>query len=162
VVDEVPADLELAPLRGKPLPLRAYLTTFHLVVAVLDPYTLESAVLLPTVSRIFHVYGEADCRVAVAVTCSVPEAHEFLGPYEDEFLCFADPDRAIVTGLGLDRLPALVHIRQDLSVAGAAEGWDPGAWRAVTDRLSKAMSWSRPVIPDIGDPAPFRGTPATG
>jgi hypothetical protein len=161
-MDQVSGELEVAPLGGQTRPLRAWLTTFHLVTAVLDPYTSESAWLLPTVVRIFRVYAEADCRVAITVTCSAEEAREFLGPYAEEFLVFADPDRTLVKGFGLDELPALVHIRQDLSVAGAAEGWDPGAWRAVTDRLSKAMSWSRPVIPDVGDPAPFRGTPATG
>jgi hypothetical protein len=159
-MDEVSGELELAPLQGQARPLRAWLTTFHLVTAVLDPYTSESAWLLPTVARIFHVYADADCRMAITVTCSAPEAREFLGPIAEEFLTFADPDRKLVAGFGLTRLPALVHIRQDLSIAGLAEGWQPGEWRDVTDRLSKAMSWSRPVIPDVGDSAPFVGTPA--
>jgi hypothetical protein len=162
VVTEAPADLELAPLQGKPLPLRAWLTTFHLVTAVLDPYTHESAWLLPTVGRIFRVYDQADCRVAITVTCPPDEAVQFLGPYAKEFLTFADPDRALPKALELDALPALVHVRQDLSVAGCAEGWEPGAWREVTDRLSQAMAWSRPVIPAATDPAPYAGTPAAG
>lgn len=159
---EAPADLELAPLNGAAKPLRAWLTTFHLVAAVLDPFTSESAWLLPTVSRIFRVYDQADCRVGIVVTCSPDEARQFLGPYAREFLTFADPDRAVVKGLGLGRLPALVHIRQDLSIAGAAEGWDPDEWRALTDNLSKAMSWTRPMIPTETDPAPYAGTPALG
>lgn len=162
MVTEAPADLELAPLNGTARPLRAWLTTFHLVAAVLDPYTAESAWLLPTVSRIFRVYDQADCRVGIIVTCSPEEAAQFLGPYAKEFLTFADPDRKVVDGLGLERLPALVHIRQDLSVANAAEGWNPDEWRALTDNLSKAMSWSRPVIPGVGDPAPYAGSPAKG
>ena len=83
VVTEAPADLELAPLGAKPLPLRGWLTTFHLVAAVLDPYTAESAWLLPTVARIFRVYDQADCRVAITVTCSESEARQFLGPYAE-------------------------------------------------------------------------------
>lgn len=162
MVTEAPADLELAPLNGTARPLRAWLTTFHLVTAVLDPYTAESAWLLPTVSRIFRVYDEADCRVGLIVTCSPDEAAQFLGPYAKEFLTFADPDRAVVGALGLERLPALVHIRQDLSVANAAEGWNPDEWRTLTDDLSKAMSWTRPVIPGVGDPAPYAGSPAKG
>ena len=161
-MDEVSGELEVAPLQGQARPLRAWLTTFHVVTAVLDPYTAESAALLPTVKRIFQVYEDADCRVAITVTCSAPEAREFLGPYADEFLTFADPQRKLVAGFGLERLPALVHIRQDLSMAGCAEGWDPGAWRDVTDRLSKAMSWSRPIIPEVGDPVAFAGTPSAG
>jgi hypothetical protein len=162
MVTEAPADLELTLLSGKTMPLRALLTTFHLVAGVLDPFTSESAWLLPTVSRIFRVYDEADCRVAIVVTCSPEEAQQFLGPYAKEFLTFADPDRTFVSTLGLEHLPAVVHIRQDLSIAGAAEGWRPDEWRAVTHNLSSAMSWTRPVIPSETDPAPYAGTPAAG
>jgi hypothetical protein len=162
MVTEAPADLELAPLNGTARPLRAWLTTFHLVAAVLDPYTAESAWLLPTVSRIFRVYDQADCRVGIIVTCSPEEATQFLGPYAKEFLTFADPERKVVDGLGLERLPALVHVRQDLSIANAAEGWNPDEWRALTHNLSMAMSWTRPVIPAVGDPAAYAGSPAKG
>ena len=162
MVTEASADLELAPLNGTARPLPAWVTTFHLVAAVLDPYTSESAWLLPTVARIFRVYDQADCRVALIVTCSAEEATQFLGPYAKEFLTFADPDRAVVKTLDLSHLPALVHIRQDLSVAGIAEGWNPAAWRDLTDNLSHAMSWTRPVIPTETDPTPYPGTPALG
>jgi hypothetical protein len=162
VIEVVSAELELPTLVGSPKPLRAWLTTFHLVTAVLDPYTPESAWLLPTVARIFRVYDDADCRVAITVTCSAEEARQFLGPYADEFLTFVDPDRTLVAGFGLTVLPALVHVRQDLTVAGVAEGWDPPSWRQVTDALSKAMSWTRPVIPAPTDPRPYAGTPAAG
>jgi hypothetical protein len=160
VVTEASADLELAPLGGIARPLRAWLTTFHLVAAVLDPFTAESAWLLPTVSRIFRVYDQADCRVGIIVTCTAEEATQFLGPYAQEFLTFADPDRAAVKAFGLERLPALVHVRQDLSIAAAAQGWAPDEWRALTDNLSRAMSWSRPMIPAPTDPVPYAGTPA--
>lgn len=162
MVTEAPADLELAPLNGSPHPLRAWLTTFHLVAAVLDPYTAESAWLLPTVARIFRVYDEADCRVAIIVTCSPEEARQFLGPYAQEFLVFPDPDRAAAKAFGLERLPALVHVRQDLSIANVAQGWNPKEWRGLTDDLSLAMSWSRPTVPGPRDPGPYPGTPALG
>lgn len=162
MVTDAPADLPLTPINGGTHTLQQWLTTFHLVAGVLDPFTAESAWLLPTLTRIFRVYDQADCRVAIIVTCTPEEARQFLGPYAKEFLTFADPDRVAVKGLGLDKLPALVHIRQDLSIAGAAEGWDPAAWRQITDRLSRAMSWSGPTIPGPGDPAPFAGTPALG
>jgi hypothetical protein len=162
VVTEAPADLELAPLDGQAHPLRAWLTTFHLVTAVLDPYTAESAWLLPTVARIFRNYDDADCRVAIAVTCTAAEAEQFLGPYAKEFLTFSDPERATVKAFGLERLPALVHVRQDLSIANVAQGWNPEEWRALTDNLSLAMGWTRPVVPALHDPAPYAGTPAQG
>lgn len=162
VTDAAPAELELDPLTGESHSLREWLTTFHLVTVVLDPYTAESAWLLPTIGRILRVYDDADCRVAITVTCDDLGARQFLGPYAKEFLTFADPDRAVVKAFGLERLPALVHVRQDLSIAGAAEGWDPDAWRTVTDALSRAMSWTRPVLPGPRDPAPYAGTPAQG
>lgn len=160
MIEEVPAELELVPLKGKARPARAWVTTFHLVTAILDPYTPESAWLLPTVARIFRVYDQADCRVAITVTCSAEEAAQFLGPYAEEFLVFVDPDRALVKELGVELLPALVHVRQDLTVANSAEGWQPDEWRKVTDYLSMAMSWSAPLVPAPSDPVGYPGTPA--
>lgn len=162
MVTDAPADLSLAPLSGQARALSQWLTTFHLVMVVLDPFTPESAWLLPTVARILRVYDDADCRVGLLVTCAPEEARQFLGPYALEFLTFVDDDRSVVKGLGLERLPALVHVRQDLSVAASAEGWQPAEWRAVTDQLSLAMGWTRPVIPGLRDPAPYEGTPASG
>lgn len=162
MVTEAPSDLTLTELGGRNHTLLEWLTTFHLVVAALDPYTSESGWLLPTVARILRTYDDADCRVALLVTCAAEEAQQFLGPYAKEFLTFADPDRSVVKGLELERLPALVHIRQDLSIAGAAEGWIPAEWRHVTENLSLAMSWSRPTIPGPRDPGAYEGTPALG
>ena len=160
MVTEAPSDLTLTTLQGQSHTLPEWLTTFHLVVVVLDPFTSESAWLLPSVTRILRTYDQADCRVAVLATCTAEEAQQFLGPYAKEFLTFADPDRSFVKGLGFERLPAIVHIRQDLSIAGSAEGWIPQEWRAVTDYLSRAMSWTRPTIPGPRDPAAYEGSPA--
>jgi len=163
VTDAAPAELELKPLTDdEPHTLEQWLTTFHLVTVVLDPFTAQSAWLLPTIGRILRVYDDADCRVAITVTCDEVGAQQFLGPYAREFLTFVDPDRAAVKALGLSTLPAIVHIRQDLSIAGASEGWDPEGWREVTERLSQAMSWTAPSIPGPRDPAPYAGTPALG
>jgi hypothetical protein len=163
VTEAAPGDLSLKPLSSdEPRTLREWLTTFHLVTVVLDPFTAESAWLLPTVGRILRVYDESDCRVSLTLTCDEVGARQFLGPYAKEFLTFADPDRTVVQAFGLSMLPALVHVRQDLSIAGAAEGWDPDAWREVTENLSQALAWARPAIPGLRDPAPYPGTPALG
>lgn len=160
MVTDAPADLSLTTINGNATTLQQWLTTFHMVAVVLDPYTHESAWLLPTVARTLRVYSGADCRVALVVAGSADEARQFLGPYAEEFLTFADPERLVVKGLDLTKLPALVHIRQDLSVAGSAEGWQPGEWSEVTDALSTSMQWSRPVLPGPHDPAPFAGSAA--
>jgi hypothetical protein len=72
----------------------------------------------------------------------------------------ADPDREIVKAFGIEQIPAFLHFRQDLALVTSAEGWDPPAWREVTDGLSKRMAWSKPLIPALGDPAPYEGSPA--
>lgn len=156
------ADIALKPLGHPSHSLREWLTTFHLVVVVLDPYTHESAWLLDTAGRVLTNFDQADCRVGLVLTCQEDEARTFAGPWAQSLLCFADPDRNLVKGLALERLPALVHIAQDLTVVGCAEGWDPVEWRAVVTRLGEIMSWQEPLVPEVGDPAPFVGSPALG
>jgi hypothetical protein len=162
VATDPPGDLRLTPLGGEPRALDAWLTTFHLAAVVLDPYTYESAWLLETAGRILEGFRGADCRIAFVVTVGPDGAREFLGPWAERVLTFADPDRDLVKALGLNELPAFVHLRHDRSVAGVAEGWDPPEWRQVASSLAKEMSWSRPHIPEPGDPAPYAGSPALG
>jgi hypothetical protein len=162
VPTDPPGDLALTPLNGEPRPLSGWLLTFHLAVVVLDPFTRESAWLLETAGRILDSFSEADCRVAFIVTSTSDEARQFLGPWTERLLVFVDPDRAVVKGLGLNELPAFVHLRQDGHIVGAAEGWDPDEWRAVADALAEMMSWSSPLIPASNDPLPYAGSAALG
>lgn len=159
----VPADVPLTSLRsGGIRTIEEWTTTFHLALVVLDPYTHESAWLLETAGRILREYHESDCRTAFLVTADATDARRFLGPWADEMLAFTDPDRVAVKAMGLATLPAFVHVDQRHQVAARAEGWDPAAWRGAIEELSGALGWSRPVIPDVGDPAPFPGSPAGG
>jgi hypothetical protein len=137
-------------------------TMFHLAAVVLDPYTYESAWLLETAGRILEEFAEADCRTAWIVTADEKDAEAFLGPWAKRFLTLCDPDRELVQALEVSEIPALVHIGNDLSIIGKAEGWDPEQWRPITDNLAKMMSWSRPVFPKTGDPLAFAGSPAAG
>ena len=157
-----PADLTLAPINGEARSVSDWLTTFQLAVVVLDPFTNESAWLLETAGRILTHFTGADCRVCFLVTGTEGEAREFLGPWADKVLTFADPDRAAVKALGLNELPAFLQIRGDRHVAAAAEGWDPMEWRGVANALAKNMSWSAPLIPADSDPTPYAGSPAAG
>lgn len=160
VVTSAPADLELAALGAEPRALSEWVTTFHLVMVVIDPYTDQSAWILPTANRVLSTFRGADCRVAWLVTADETDAKAFLGPLATEVLTLCDPNRVAVKALGLDSLPALVHVRQDLAVVGAAQGWNPHEWQQVTDNLGTLMSWSKPVLPAPGDPTPFSGSPA--
>ena len=152
----------LQPLTGLARPVEEWVTTFHLVFVALDPYTHESGWILPTAGRVLSTFRGADCRGGWLVCGDDEEARQFLGTWADEFLTFTDPGREMIRALGLERLPAIVHLNHSLAVLGAAEGWDPKSWRTVTDGLSKAMSWSRPTLPTRDDPAPYAGTPAGG
>ncbi len=155
-----PPDTVLTSLAGESRPLEEWLTTFHLASVVLDPYTNESAWILPTAVRILDVLRGADARVNFVLTCSAADARAFLGPLAESFLVYCDPERRLVRALGLSELPAFVFVRTDGTVPAAAEGWDSRAWREVADEIARTCAWIRPNIPAPGDPGPFRGTPA--
>jgi hypothetical protein len=162
VATDPPADLRLAPINGEAGTIAEWLTTFQLAVVVLDPFTNQSAWIIETAGRVLTHFREADCRVAFVVTGTADEARQFLGPWADKVLTFADPDRAVPKGLGLNELPAFLHIRGDRTVAAAAEGWDPEEWRVVAESLADNNSWSVPLIPTNGDPSPYAGSAASG
>lgn len=153
-------DVTLTHISGVALPLREWLTTFHLGVVVLDPFEYESAWLLDTAGRILDVFRQADVRVGFVVTSTPEDAKAFVGPWADRLFVLCDPDKAFVRSLQLEQLPALVHIGIDGTLLGSAEGWDPLEWRAVADNLARIMSWKAPDIPAAGDPKPYQGAPA--
>ena len=155
-----PADLMLTPLEGEGRTVEQWLTTFHLLSTVIDPYTNESSWILETAARIMRGFSGAAVRVNWLVTAGPDDAKTFLGPLASEFLTFPDPDRVAVRALGLERLPAFLFVRMDGAVAASAEGWDALRWRAVADVVADAVKWSRPVIPAPGDPLAFDGSAA--
>lgn len=160
MASDPPGDLLLTSLGRQGRTVSQWLTTFHLLVVALDPYTNESAWILPTVNRIVQTFEQADCRIGLLVTADERDCRRFLGPVADEVLTFADPDREAVKAFGFEHLPAIVHLAMDGTVVNAAEGWHPLQWRTVTDHLGKVMSWSSPVMPAPKDPGPFEGSPA--
>jgi hypothetical protein len=161
VASDPSPDLLLAPINGKPRPVGAWLTIFHLVFVALDPFSERSAWLVETSARILTTYDQADCRVAFLVGGTPDEAREFLGHWAIDILTFADPDLTAIRGFGLQTLPAIVHVAGDATVVDAVEGWDPPAWRMLSERLSKIVDWRGPVIPGPRDPAPFAGEAPT-
>ena len=154
-------DVEMTALgrRAKPRPLRDWLTTFPLAPIVLDPYTIESARILPTARRILVTYRGAGCRTCWVLACDAGGARRFLGPWSHDVLTFVDPDRQLISALGLSRLPAFALVRQDGTITASAEGWNAAGWREVADAISAVTEWQRPVIGSEDDPAPYAGTP---
>ncbi len=163
VASNPPSDLVLTPLTGKGLPLSAYLVQYHLLFVVLDPFTNEASWILPTAVRVLETFEQADVRVAFVVSGANPdEAKQFLGPHARTIMTFPDADRSITRALGLDTLPALVHIAMDGKVVSATEGWNADAWQNVTDEVARQMRWIGPILPDPRDPGAFAGTSAKG
>jgi hypothetical protein len=159
VASNPPPDLQLTPLNGAERPIRAWLGMFHLLFVAVDPYGAPSRRILDTASRIFATYGDSDCRVSWLVAGRASDARRLLGTLADEVLTFVDPDFAAIHGFGLSSLPAIVHLGMDGAIVNAVEGWDPPAWRHLTDELSHILSWTQPPIPWTTDPQPFQGAP---
>ncbi len=154
-----PPDLVLTPVTGRARTVREWLTTFHLLFVAVDPNSVRSKWIVPTAARVLSEYEQADCRVAWLVTGDATDARRLLGRWASEIMTFVDPELNAVKAFGLQTLPAVVHLGMDLTVVNAVEGWEPGSWRALTNELSRRMSWSRPHIPAPGDPGPFAGAP---
>ena len=102
----------------------------------LDPYTNESAWILPTATRILEDLRGSDARVNLLVTASADDARQFLGPLAKQFVVFVDDQRAAVKAFGLDTLPAFVFVRVDNTIPAATEGWNAAEWRSVAETIA--------------------------
>ncbi len=155
------ANISLSCLDGTSRTLNEWVTTFHLLLVVVDPYTHESSWIIETGGRILRSFKGADCRGAWMVLGNEEHAKEFLGPWASEILTFVDPDLTFVQSIELGQTPAILHFDQSPKLVGSAEGWNPSEWKGVASDLSTAMSWSKPIIPDSEDPSPYSGVPVT-
>lgn len=140
--------LALSTAAGVTRSVDDWTTMFHLCLVIL-PDRPEAARWIPVAQRIFGVLGDSDARTAYVVTGTPAIAERILDAEMDKAMVFVDPDKAFVQSLGLEHLPAFVHIRQDTSVGAAAEGWKPDEWQEVAREVAKAMAWS---VPDVAPP----------
>jgi hypothetical protein len=156
VATTISTDVQLTPLTGKGRSLREWLTTFHLAVVALDPFTPEGAWIMPVATRVLTQFSQADVRVALLLPATPDECRLFLGPWVNSLLTFADPDSTAIKGMGFERLPTFAHIAMDGTLEGKAEGWQPAEWQAVADNLAKVLSWTSVVVDGGANvPAPF-------
>lgn len=144
-------NLSLTTLSGTTRTLDDWTTTFHLVLVVL-PDRPEGSRWVPVAERIFRTFGDSDARVAFVVPAAAPVARKILDGAESKEMVFLDEDREFVESLGLTQLPAFVHLRQNATLAAAAEGWDPVEWQRVARGVAKAMAWTVPEVTGPGDP----------
>jgi hypothetical protein len=152
--------LKLTTTRGVTRTLDDWVTMFQLCLVIL-PARPEAGALVPVASRIFATLGDADCHVAYVVTGSEAVAQRLLGSVEESVMTFVDPDLALVRSLGLERLPAFVHLGQDTTVVAATEGWNAREWQRVAREVARAMAWTVPEVARAGDPPAFAGWPIT-
>ncbi len=150
--------LQLTSYQGKTRTLDDWATVFNLAIVVL-PDRPEGASFLPIADRIFATFGDSDVRTILYVPAPPAITKRILGADVDRFLVWCDPDRAFVTSLGLERLPAFVHLRQDTTLVGAAQGWSPSEWQKLADEIARHEHWSSPIVSGPGDPKPTPGWP---
>jgi hypothetical protein len=148
--------LKLTTSAGVTRTLDDWSTMFPLCLVIL-PARPESAAFVPIAQRIFATFGDADCTTSFVVTGPEAVAERLLGHIDSVAMTFVDPDLELVSSLGLERLPAFVHLRQDTTVATATEGWSPREWQRVVRETAKTMAWTAPEVSRPGDPAPFGG-----
>ena len=133
--------LPITSYQGKTRTLDDWATVFNLAIVVL-PDRPEGASFLPVVERIFATFGDSDVRTIVCVPTTPAIAKRILGADVDKWLVWCDPERAFVESLGLERLPAFVHLRLDTSLVSAAQGWSPSEWQKVADEIARHEHWT--------------------
>jgi hypothetical protein len=150
--------LPITSYHGKTRTLDDWATVFNLAVVVL-PDRPEASAFIPVIDRIFATFGDSDVRTIVCVPSTAAITKRILGADVGRWLVWCDPDGALPKSLGLERLPAFVHLRQDTSLVTSAQGWSPTEWQRVADAIAKAQHWTSPIVSGRNDPAPTPGWP---
>ena len=148
--------LALTSYKGVTRTLDDWATVFNLAIVLL-PDRPEASSFVPVVERIFATFGDSDVRTIVCVPSTVAITKRILGNDVSRWLVWCDPDGALPASLGLERLPAFVHLRQDTTLVTAAQGWSPTEWQKVADEIARRQHWTSPVVSGRGDPAPTPG-----
>jgi hypothetical protein len=144
-------NLALANIKGTTRSLDDWATVFHLAVILLPPRP-EASAFRPVIDRIFATLGDSDVRTTIWVAGPEPMARKILGDLADRYLVWCDPSAALATSLGLERLPAFVHLRQDTTLVASAQGWSATGWQEVADGVAELTHWISPVVAGKGNP----------
>jgi hypothetical protein len=147
--------LQLTSITGVTRTLDDWATMFNLAIVLL-PARPEASAWVPVIDRMYATLGDSDVRTIVCVAANASITRRIIGDAADRWLTFCDPDQALATALGLERLPAFVHLRQDTSLVEAAQGWSVSEWQRVADDVAKKEHWTSPRIAAPGNP---RATP---
>ncbi len=148
--------LALTSIKGVTRSLDDWCTTFNLA-AVLLPARMEAAAWVPVIDRMYRTLGDSDVRTCVWVASTPAITRRIIGDLGDRYLTFCDPDHALASSLGLERLPAFVHLRQDTTLVSATQGWSVSEWQRVADEVARHVHWTAPVLAGPGNPPPTPG-----
>jgi hypothetical protein len=144
--------LPVTSIKGVTRTLDDWTTVFHLAVVLL-PGRPEAREWVPVIERIYRTLGDSDVRTSICVAANQAITRRILGEEADRRLVFCDPDARLAKSLGLERLPAFVHLRQDTTLVDATEGWSTGEWQRVADEIAAKVHWTSPVLAGGGPPA---------
>jgi hypothetical protein len=148
--------LVLTDLAGTARTIDDWATIFSLAIVLL-PARLEAAAFVPVIDRIYNTFGDSDVRTTVCVAANPAITRRILGDAAQRYLTFCDPDHTLATSLGLQRLPAFVHLRQDTTLVASSQGWSASEWQKVADRIARHVHWSSPIVAGPRNPAPSPG-----
>ena len=148
--------LNLTSIAGVTRTLDDWATVFNLAIVLL-PARPEAAAWVPVIDRIYATLGDSDVRTTVCVAANESITRRILGDAASRWLTFCDPEQTLASALGLERLPAFVHLRQDTSIVSSAQGWSPSEWQRVADEIAKKEHWSSPKVAAPGNPRPTPG-----
>lgn len=143
--------LPLESIKGVRRTLDDWATVFNLAVVLL-PARIEASAWIPVIDRMYRTFGDSDVRTTICVAGNATIARRILGDAADRWLVFCDPDSAFAASLGLERLPAFVHLRQDTSLVTAAQGWSVTEWQRVADEIGRTQHWTSPLLAHPSNP----------
>jgi hypothetical protein len=150
--------LALTSVKGVTRSLDDWATVFNLAIVLL-PARPEAAAWVPVIERIYATFGDSDVRTTICVSANASISRRIVGDAADRWLTFCDPDEVLAKSLGLERLPAFVHLRQDTSLVSVAQGWSATEWQKVADEIARTQHWSSPVVSSSSNPGPTPGWP---
>src|SRR5947209_8950601 len=108
-------NLALTSIKGVTRSLDDWATIFNLAIVLL-PARAEASAWVPVVERIYKTLGDSDVRTCICVDSTPAITRRIIGDLGDRYLTFCDPDQTLATSLGLERLPAFAHLRQDTTL----------------------------------------------
>jgi hypothetical protein len=138
-------NLALSNMKGVTRSLDDWATTFNLAIVLL-PARAEASAWNIVIDRIYRTLGDSDVRTCICVASTPAITRRIIGDLADRYLTFCDPDHALASSLGLERLPAIVHLRQDTTLVDAAQGWSVTEWQRVVDEIARHVHWTAPIL----------------